>query len=120
MRIQFDCSDQSCCSWMWLIVLFRVAPCVLVRVQFVHQHVKECENTAGDAKHAYMRLSSSKNQIDERIRELEGQEAVKNDAIAGLEKKIGKAKKLMNCEGSDESWNDIVAHREETLKQAEL
>ena len=51
---------------------------------------------------------------------LEGQEAGKNDAIAGLEKKIDKAKKTMSCEGSDEPWNDIVARREEILEQAQL
>lgn len=94
--------------------------CSCACAQFVHQHVKDCENAAGDAKHAYMRLSSSKNQIQERIRELEAQEAEKNDAIAGLEKKIKKAKKTMDCEDSDDSWNDIVARREELLKQAEL
>ena len=89
-------------------------------LQFVHQHVKDCEHAARDAKHDFMRLSSNKNQIDERIRELEGQEVVQNDAIAALQKKIDKAKKVMKCEDADESWNDIVGQREKILKQAEL
>eukprot|EP01043_Picozoa_sp_COSAG02_P007121 COSAG02_NODE_209_length_28965_cov_18.680143_24_plen_83_part_00 len=82
--------------------------------------MKDCVHTARDAKHAYMKLSSSKNQINERIRELEGQEVVQNDEIAALQKKIDKAKKVMKCEGTDESWNEIVARRENILKQAEL
>ena len=89
-------------------------------MQLIQQHVKDCENAARDAKHSYMRLSSTKNQIHERIRELEAQESEKNDAIAGLEKKIKKAKKTMDCKDSNESWDDIVAHREQMLKRAEL
>ena len=82
--------------------------------------MKDSENAARDAKHSYMRLTSSKNQTEERIRELEVREAEQNDTIASLEKKIKKAKKAMDCEHSNESWNDIVARREQDLKKAEL
>ena len=55
--------------------------------------MKDSENAARDAKHSYMRLTSSKNQTEERIRELEVREAEQNDTIASLEKKIKKASK---------------------------
>lgn len=66
-----------------------------------------------------MTLSATKSQVHKRICELEDQQARKNDAIAGLEKKIKKAKTTMDCQDSDESWDDIVARREEDLKKAE-
>ena len=88
-------------------------------MQLIQQHVKDCENAAGEAKHSYVEMSSRKKQIHKRIGELKAQEVEKNGVIAELEKKITKAKNVMR-EDSNEPWGDIVARREQNLKQAEL
>lgn len=87
--------------------------------EFVQQHARDCEKKAVDSKTAFLRLVSSKNQIDARIRELVEDEDRKNVAIAESEKKIKKARRTMREEG-DEPWPDLVARREKAVKDAEL